>query len=69
MKWNDMAFWKKLSIAFGTLLALLVASAGISIVGIGNTRQQCLHTQYVNGIHDLFSQKTLDHYHWLSSVD
>ena len=69
MKWNDLAFWKKLSIAFGALLALLVASAGLSVKGVTETRQQCMHTQYINGIHALFSEKTLDHYRWLSRVD
>jgi len=69
MKWNDLAFWKKLSIAFGTLLALLVASAGISIVGVGSVRQQCQHAQYINAVNHLFTQKTLDHYRWLSAVD
>jgi methyl-accepting chemotaxis protein len=37
--WNDLAFWKKLAVAYGTLLLLMLISVGISINGINNLEQ------------------------------
>ncbi len=69
MKWKDLAIWKKLAIAFGTLLLLLIISAAISFKGINAIIDQNQHSQDADMIHKLFSEKILDHYRWLAAVD
>ena len=69
MSWNNLAIWKKLGIAFGTLLLLLVISAGISYNGINTIIDENKQAHHAGAIHELFSEKILDHYQWLAAVD
>jgi methyl-accepting chemotaxis protein len=69
MKWNDLAFWKKLSIAFGALLALLIVSSGVSYTGMLSTLKGAQRTELINNLNSLFYEKTIDHYRWLNKVD
>jgi hypothetical protein len=61
MKWNDLAFWKKLSIAFGALLALLIVSSGVSYTGMMSTLKGAQRTELLNNLNSLFYEKTIDH--------
>jgi methyl-accepting chemotaxis protein len=69
MKWNDLSFWNKLAITFGTLLVLLMLSSVISYKGVATTVAVSRQTQSINALHDLFYAKTIDHYKWLNKVD
>ena len=69
MSWNNLAIWKKLGIAFGTLLLLLILSAGISYNGISTIIDENKHAHQADAMHELFSEKILDHYQWLTAVD
>ena len=60
---------KKLAIAFGALLVLLIVSSLISYNGVGTTIAVSRHTESMNQLHDLFYSKTIDHYKWLNKVD
>jgi methyl-accepting chemotaxis protein len=69
VSWKDLAIWKKLAIAFGAFLVLLIISATISYKGINAIQQQNRYVQNAAKIHKLFSEKTLDHHRWLAAVD
>ena len=69
MNWKNLAIWKKLAIAFGVLLVLLIISATISYKGISTIQRLNRHAQNASKIHGLFAEKTLDHYRWLAAID
>ena len=69
VSWNNLSIRKKLALAFGTLLLLLVISAAISYNGIGTIIDQNRHSQHADITHEIFSEKMMDHYRWLVAVD
>src|SRR6056297_203586 len=69
MKWQNLNIGTKLTLAFGTLVGLLLIIAGVSYSGMSNILKNSDKAEHLNAIQANLEEKHEDHLIWVQDLN